>query len=674
MRTYKRFLAILLAVTLSAIVILTSVLPVLAAAVTVTLSAASGPPATVIYAYGTGFTVPSNYTVTFGTTTVVGATAVPTGGTVTAWFGVPVLTRGVYNVTITTSAGDTTAATIPTFTITPQVFLGSTSGNIGDQVIVSGNGFAASTTITIYFDGIAQTPASAVYSDAYGQFYSAVITVPQSYGGVHTITAGDYGGLSAGASYSITPKMTLSANTGAVGSSITVSGAGFAANSAMSFAMDSTAISVSILTDAYGRFSDVALVVPEVSGGTHTLTAQDASGNALTADFSVSAVMTIGPTTGSVDTNVAVTGKGFLANSNITITFDGASVTTVPASITSDADGGFVTNFKVPAGAAGNHTIIASDTTNTISANFTSSPAPANISPDSGPVGTSITATGSGFKANSKITITYNNVQAGTATTNAKGSFTATFAVPTSSMGAHDLVITDQTNTQKSSFSITPDAKIDPASGSVGSNIAVNGTGFGSSKSVTVKYDADQIASSSTDANGTFTATFKAPVSKGGIHVITVTDGTTTKTFDFAMDSTAPTAPTLVLPANSTRGDKIPTLSWSDVTDPSGVTYTLQVSKDATFSTLILQKEGLTTSSYTFAATETLKSASKKAPYYWRVKAIDGASNESAWANPFSFFMGFTMPSWGWPVIFGVVAVLLGIGGFFLGMRFSRRV
>ena len=81
----------------------------------------------------------------------------------------------------------------------------------------------------------------------------------------------------------------------------------------------------------------------------------------------------------------------------------------------------------------------------------------------------------------------------------------------------------------------------------------------------------------------------------------------------------------------------------------------------------------MTTSTYTFAQTEALQSASKKAPYYWRVKATDAASNVSAWSTPYSFFVGFVMPNWGYYTIGGVVAVMLMVGGFLLGSRFGRR-
>jgi hypothetical protein len=667
MKISKRFLTVLLALILTALAIITPLSPVLAAAtVVVGISPSSGPPGAVLYVYATGCTAGSTFTLSFGTTAITSGT-VPTGGIVSTWFSVPVLPRGAYDVTVNTTLDSTLSPGV--FVITPQVFLNNTSGSSGDQLVISGNGFYPSSAITIYFDGAAQTPTTTVYSDSYGQFYNAAISVPQTYGGTHTVTASDYYGVSSGVTFTIVPKMTLSASTGAVGSSITISGTGFAPSSALSFFIDSTAINMSASTNTVGNFSNVALVIPATYGGTHSLKVQDASSNYVTADFTITAAMTIGPNSGPVDTSVAITGKGFLASHAITITYDGTAITSTSGSLTSDANGSFNANIKVPASSSGSHVITVSDATNSISANFVVS-STATINPTSGTVGTNVTASGSGFRGNSKVTITYNAAQVGTTTASAVGSFSTTFAIPPASTGVHSLVITDGTNTQTFSFSVTFDASISITSGYVGSEININGTGFGANKGVTVKYDADQVTSSTTDASGSFTASFKAPVSVGGNHKITVTDNISTKILNFAMDSTAPPVPALSLPANLTKLDKVPTLAWTEVKDPSGVTYTMQISKDAAFSTLILQKQGLTTPSYTLNKQnkeEKLKSASKSAPYYWRVKAIDAAGNESAWSTPQTFLVGLAIGEWAIYIIFGVVAILLGVGGFLLG-------
>jgi hypothetical protein len=522
-------------------------------------------------------------------------------------------------------------------------------------------------------DGVAQTPTAAIATDAIGQFSNASITIPTTFGGVHTVTAWDNYGSSGGVSYTVAATMTLSATTGAVGSSFTVTGSGFAANTTPSFLIDGTVVNVGAVTDATGKFTNATVIIPSIAGGPHTLTVQDTAGHVLTQTFTVTSTMSINPTSGPVDTSVTVTGAGFLASKPISITYDSASVNTGPVTFTSDSKGSFSTTFKIPAGASGVHVIKASDGTNSGTANFTTS-LTAGINVTSGPVGTSVTANGTGFKGNTAVTIIYNGIQNATATTDGKGNLATTFTIKPTPTGSHVLVLTDGTNTKSFDFTVSPTATIDSAKGNIGSSINVSGSGYGATQAVTVKYDNSQIATSSTDAAGTFTIAFKAPVSKGGAHTITVSDGTNTKTFDYAIDSTPPSVPALSLPANDTRGDKVPTLSWQDVTDANGgIVYNLQLSKDVGFNTILLEKDGLTSSTYTLSVSETLKPASKKAPYYWRVKAIDAASSESAWSTPSSFFLGFVMPNWGYYAIGGVVAVILAVGGFLLGSWFGRK-
>jgi hypothetical protein len=114
------------------------------------------------------------------------------------------------------------------------------------------------------------------------------------------------------------------------------------------------------------------------------------------------------------------------------------------------------------------------------------------------------------------------------------------------------------------------------------------------------------------------------------------------------------------------------------VTDSNGgITYTLQISKDNTFTTVLIEKKGLTTPTYTLDTQnpqEKLKSASNNAPYYWRVQAIDAASNASNWTAPKSFLVGLTFGDYAVYIIFAVIAVMLGVIGFILGRITRRRV
>jgi hypothetical protein len=637
----------------------------LAANVTnVVLSVISGPPGTAVTITGSGFTAPT-FTVTFGVIQVVPSTPI-VGGAISTVFAVPTLPRGTYNVTVT-AAGDTVNS--PSFTITPEISISKSSGVVGDEIHVSGDGFAASSVITILFDS---TSITTVNSNVYGAFYDTDLTIPQARAGWHTISARDYIGYSLGVVFIVSPQITLSTSIASVGSTITCSGNGFAASSNISFSLDSTAISGVATTNVNGGFSNTTLTIPAISGGAHTFQARDTSSNSVVANMTIRSVITINPNNGPAGTTITVTGSGFLANGSINITYDGASVTVGSSSVTADSKGSFTTSFKAPSGPSGVHTIIAGDASYTDSIQFTSVII-TTVTPTNGAVGTTITASGAGFKAKSPIIISYDGSQAALITTDAIGNFSTTFSALPSSTGTHQITITDQTNTVKFSFNIVPAITVEPTSGFVGSDITVKATGFTANRAITIKYDADQKISSNADQNGTLIAIIKAPPSVGGNHLITVSDGTSTLTTVFAMDAVPPPVASLLVPSSLVKTDKLATFSWQEVTDRSGVTYTLQIATDATFSSLILQKQGLTTPAYTLTEEETLKSVSKKTPYYWRVKAIDAASNESEWSTPSTFYVGFVLAEWAKYVIFGVVAVLFGIVGFLLGRLTGRR-
>ena len=132
----------------------------------------------------------------------------------------------------------------------------------------------------------------------------------------------------------------------------------------------------------------------------------------------------------------------------------------------------------------------------------------------------------------------------------------------------------------------------------------------------------------------------------------------------------APPTPVLLLPEDNTKAEAEAHFDWEDITDPSGVTYTLQVATKDNFaaSYIVLEKTGLTDSEYAVIEGEELEPSSKEAPHYWRVKAVDGASNESEWSAVRSFYVGssFTLPNTARNVLIGLGVAGAGFFGFWL--------
>jgi PGF-pre-PGF domain-containing protein len=81
-------------------------------------------------------------------------------------------------------------------------------------------------------------------------------------------------------------------------------------------------------------------------------------------------------------------------------------------------------------------------------------------------------------------------------------------------------------------------------------------------------------------------------------------------------------------------------LDWSDVSDPSGVTYDLSIAEDAGFVSIALQKAGLTVSTYELTQAEALATGT----YYWYVRAVDGAGNVGSWSENWSFTVSVAPP------------------------------
>jgi hypothetical protein len=552
--------------------------------------------------------------------------------------------------------------------------LSSASGYVGDSITVSGSGFTASAPVTVYFDGTTVWFTTTALTNG---TFSVATTVPAGVRGTHSVLGYDASGYSPAASFIIYSKITVTPASGGVGDSISISGTGFAASQSIAITFDGVAMTTTpaaVITSTVGSFGPATFTVPARVRGSYTVRAQDISGNYATATFSTTQSITITPTTGPTGTEVTVNGTGFNASATITLYFDSVAVTTTPATVPTDTTGAFSASFDIPSSSGGAHQVKASDGTNTATKTFTVTAA-LSISPTSGYVGIEVTVSGTGFLASQSVTVLFNNVLVKTTSTDTKGVISTSFDIPAVAAGTYTIRVSDGTNVKDADFTVTTSAIITPVTsttspGHVGDNITITGIGFRAGNTLTVTYDNTTQASTTVATDGSFSISFPAPASVKGTHTIIVSDTVSTIPLSYVMEGTSPAVPTLLTPALGTKAKSRPTLDWSAVTDPSGVTYTVQIATDADFTTLVLEKELLTESDYTLVGDEKLPSVSQENPYYWRVKAIDDASNEGAWSAAGSFYVGFFMSQQ------TLIYILIGIGGailillaFWLGMR-----
>jgi len=399
------------------------------------------------------------------------------------------------------------------------------------------------------------------------------------------------------------------------------------------------------------------------------------------------------PEEGTVGSGVEISGEELRQNQKITVEYEGDEVDIISGDVETDGDGQFTCTVIIPESAMGNHVITVIDESgNKPEAEFSVKPK-IILDPAQQAAGGEVIVTGTGFGEKEVITITLDGDKISTTpvilNTNRRGSFSASFLAPsresdtTIKIEAGEAVFGQIRNGAEAQLTIVAGIRSDPVTspaspGYVGMELTVRGGGFIVDTEVTITYSTNgeviPVTTARTSASGNFSASFTVPPSVAGSHVIAATDGTSTVTFTFTMESQAPPVLVPLLPGVADTVAAEAYFDWEEVTDPSGVSYTLQVASDADFTAIVLEKEGLSHSEYTVTEEEKLESTDKEA-YYWRVKAVDGAFNGGEWSPPGLFYVGFSptlMPGGVWYIFYGLGALLLVILGFWLRKRFTH--
>ncbi len=292
-----------------------------------------------------------------------------------------------------------------------------------------------------------------------------------------------------------------------------------------------------------------------------------------------------------------------------------------------------------------------------------------SLDKESGGFGETITVTGSGFEEDEEdIEILFDgNVVKNNIEADDDGCWTGTFEVPEAAKGTYAVTAqgedTDKEDIEEVEFEVVPGLVLSPTEGHVGTSLSVSGGGFPANKSVTITYDGVTKGSATTNTKGSFSdISFEARHTQATHtveHPVVATYDTTTLSTNFIMESDAPAKPALALPANDSRvgifGKQTVTFTWSEVTDDSGVSYNLQVATGADFAQVLMAKEGVSEASYTLTKEEALAYGT----YYWRVKAIDGAQNDSGWTTAHSFKSAL-LPLWSFIAIVALIVALIG--------------
>ncbi len=402
------------------------------------------------------------------------------------------------------------------------------------------------------------------------------------------------------------------------------------------------------------------------------------------------------PEESPVGSEVEISGEGLRQGQKITVKYDEDNIDVASGDSATDSDGKFSCTIIIPESLTGGHTItVVDESGNKPKAEF-SVVRQITIAPTSETAGNAVQVSGTGFGEREYVTITFDGNEVLTTPPviygNRLGSFEGYFVVPSYARTGTSKVVAsvDSLSVAEAQLAIlaisaTPAGiSLRPiisltSPGHVGMELNVDGTEFIANTMVTITYSNSEditVATATTDASGNFSVTFAVPPSIAGSHTVTAIDGTNAVISVFTMESESPPMPVPLLPRAASKVEAKAYFDWEDVTDPSGISYILQIGTDADFTTTVLEKEGLSYSEYTISEEEKLNLTEKEPLYYWRVKAIDGAFNESAWTPPGVFYVSFSqtsIPDWAQYIFYGLGALLLGLLGFWVRRRVIQR-
>jgi hypothetical protein len=565
------------------------------------VSPSSAAVGTVVTLVGSGFAnnlVQSLASFTIDSITVPTTGAAFNNGAMVVTFVVPVFLPGTHIISATDGYFNTATAslttTVSSITVSPTKGVIATAA--GTLLQLTGSNFPMNQPITATFTGISGSLA--------GYFGGVGLTSTNTNGGIlldwlnipntltvagsHTITV-TAGTASATATFTVVSTVSLTATAVKPGGTTSLTGAGFAASSALSLLINGAATSwyntavtpATVLTTAPSTDTSGSLptgigtvIASTTAPGSYNVTVVDAAGNAASATLTVlgAPAITLAAAQGiSGVGTVGITGTGFTPGSRVAsaLLLQGSTVVTpltVSTPITVNSTGGLSAsaayNFTVPAVPAGVYNVSLTLTLPAESAiaTFTILGAPTvTTSVASAIVGTNVTVTVVGIQTVSAATLGSTNLLGqgantfGSTTVLATGAnaynLTTWFIVPQITGGQYTMLLGDGVRSAFTTFTVNSSISLSPATGILkGTFVYVTGAGFATSGtpiSVTVNGVLTTIATGTgtTGSGGTVSTNFVVPLTAVANNTVIVTDiSGNTATSYFAL-----TPPTITL-------------------------------------------------------------------------------------------------------------------------------
>jgi len=250
------------------------------------------------------------------------------------------------------------------------------------------------------------------------------------------------------------------------------------------------------------------------------------------------------PSSGVPGTEVTVDGQDFDAGKYVDIYYDGEIIATGRTNIKGD----FTITFTVPEGYKGAyqvHAKVGADVGyDTADAYFTVKPG-LTVSPEKGPVDTTVTVEGQGFAKNEGgielryyLNGNYETVEMDIIA-GAKGSWETNFQIPPSTRGEHKIdaegSVSRLHEVEDATFEVTTEISINKSSGSVGESITMTGSRFAADEmDIEILFDGEAVVTDiRADDTGYWEESFEVPEMPTGNYSVTA-EGKQTKKEDIS--------------------------------------------------------------------------------------------------------------------------------------------
>src|SRR5208282_57702 len=484
----------------------------------ITLSPSSGHQGTSVAISGSGFSpddagpciISGSIVGLIGTNT---CTISSTGTLQATSFSVGPMAPGTVTVTVTGSTNDAATTTFVVVTNSPSLTLTPASGQVLTGVTLTGSGFntgdaAACTSVLSTPVNIVAAPTCHITG---GQLTGSSFTVssgatPGTYVVAVTGSSGDF----ATAVFTVTPPaptITLTPNSGHPGTPVTITGSGFspADNGACTSVLSSPTnivIAPTCTINSSGQLIPPATFTAANTAalGTYVVTVKGISGDFASATFTVTGPsIALVPMSGPVSTAVTITGSGFStgdAGACTSVLSTPTNIVAAPTCTITNTGQLITSSFTVSSGASpGIYIVTVKGSTGdfaTAAFTVTLNTATLVLTPNSGPVLTAVTMTGSGFNTadvgacSSTLSTPSNIVAAPTCTINSGGQLTTSSFTVSSGATPGTYVVTvkgSSGDTGAATFTVTtnlPTITLTPNAGAPSTGVTVTGSGFNS--------------------------------------------------------------------------------------------------------------------------------------------------------------------------------------------------